>query len=233
MTEQQIVAYLHEYITDEMNLLEESEMSDYEHEFSNKFRKKIRRMFWSEKYFGNKIHLGYVVRKIAIIVLIVASLFTANQVSAKVFGFDLWKYVVSFLAENKMDERTYTEKITSKQKECVEAKKDVPETIPKEFKEKLRLEDADDLYVEWKYGEQYLQYDRVKLSEGVSIATDAEYNYKEKITVSGYQCEYCVKGQEAWIMWDDLEYSYQIIATNITDAREVLMKMVEDIYWKQ
>ncbi|MCD7825797.1 MAG: DUF4367 domain-containing protein [Clostridiaceae bacterium] len=232
MTEQQIVEYLHGYITAEMNLLEESEMPDYEHKFSKKFRKKIRRMFWSEKYFGNKIHLGYVVRKIAIIVLIVTSLFTANQVSAKVFDFDIWKYVVSFLAENRMDEKTYTEKTTSKQEECLKAKKNVPETIPKNFKENVRLEDTNDLYVEWKYGEEYLQYDRVKLSEGLSIATDAEYDYKEKITVSGYSCEYCVKGQEAWMIWDDLEYGYQIIATNITEAKEVLTKMMEDIYLK-
>lgn len=230
MTEKQIVAFLQGYITDEMNLLEESEMLDYEHEFSKNFRKKIRRMFWSEKYFGDKIHFGYVVRRIAIIVLIVASLFTANQVSAKVLGFDLWKYVVSFLAENKMTEKTYTEKRALKQEEQLEAKKDVPETIPVQFKENVRLEDTNDLYVEWKYGEQYLQYDRVKLLEGTSVATDEEYDYKEKITVSGYRCEYCTKGQEAWIMWDDSKYSYQIIATNIKEAEEVLIKMVEDIY---
>lgn len=230
MTENQITTYLQEYITDEMNMLEESEMLDYEHEFSKSFCKRMKRMFWSEKYFGSKVHFGYVVRRIAIIVIIVASIFTANQVSAKVFGIDVWKYVVSLLTENKMEEKTYTEKRDSKQEEQLEAKKDVPETIPIQFKENVRLEDANDLYVEWKYEEQYLQYDRVKLSEGISIATDAEYDYKEKITVSGYLCEYYTKGKEAWIIWDDSKYSYQIIATNIKEAKEVLVKMAEDIY---
>lgn len=230
MTEKQMVEYLHRYITDEMNLLEESKMSDYDHEFSKAFCKRMKRMFWSEKYFGSNLHLGYAVRRIAIVVIIVASLFSANQVSAKVFGFDIWKYVVSFLSENKMEEKTYIKKKVSSQDERIEVRKDEPENIPVQFKETARLEDADNLYVEWNYEKKYLQYNRIVLSEGVSIATDAEYDYKEKINISGYGCEYYIKGEEAWIIWDDRNYRYQIIATNIKDAKELLMKVAEDIY---
>ena len=230
MTEKQMIVYLHEYITDEMCLLDEKEMAEYEHEFSKSFLKKTKRMFWSEKYFGSKLHIGYIVRKIAVVILVVVSLFSANQVSAKVFGFDVWKYVVSFLAENRMEERTYTEQKVSNQNERLEAKKDVPETVPVHLNETVRSEDAQDLYVEWNYGSQYIQYDRIVLSEGLSVATDAEYDSKEIISVCDYRCEYCIKGQEAWIIWDDSKYSYQIIATNIKNAKAVLLEMAEDIY---
>ncbi len=230
MTEKQMIAYLHAYITDEMQLLDAKEMAEYEHEFSKSFSKKMKRMFCSEKYFGSKHRLGYMVRRIAVVILVGACLFSANQVSAKVFGFDVWKYVVSFLAENKMEERTYTEQRVSVQNECLEAQKDVPETVPTYLIETVYTEDANGMYVEWNHEDQYLQYDRTVLLEGLSIATDAEYDSKEIITVSGYRCEYCVKGEETWIIWDDSKYRYQIIATNIKNAKDVLIEMAEDIY---
>ena len=230
MTEKQMIAYLHEYITDEMCLIDAKEMEGYEHEFSKSFSKKMKRMFWSEKYFGSKLRLGYVVRRVAVVIIVVASLFSANQVSAKVFGFDVWKHVVSFLTENKMEERTYTEQKVSNQNKGLEAKKDVPETVPIYLNETVRSEDAYDLYVEWNHEDQYLQYDRIVLSEGLSIATDAEYDSKEIISICGYRCEYCVKGQETWIIWDDSKYSYQIIAKNVKNAKDVLIEMSEDIY---
>lgn len=70
----------------------------------------------------------------------------------------------------------------------------------------------------------------LEVDESHPVATDVEYDYKERITVSGCRYEYCSKGQDAWIMWDDSKYSYMIIATNIKEAKEVLIKMVEDIY---
>lgn len=102
MTDKEIREYLHGYIVEEMNLLKEDEMLDYDHEFSKSFQKRMKHMFWSEKYFGTRIQLGYIVRKLAIVAIIIASLFSANQVSAKVFDFDIWNYVRTFLSENKM-----------------------------------------------------------------------------------------------------------------------------------
>lgn len=55
----------------------------------------------------------------------------------------------------------------------------------------------------------------LEVYESHPVATDVEYDYKERITVSGCRYEYCSKGQDAWIMWDDSKYSYMIIATNM------------------
>lgn len=230
MTDKQIAEYLKDYIKEEMNLLEESDMPKYQHEFSKSFSKKMQRMLWSEKYFGSNLYIGYTIRRIAVIVFIVASVFVTNQVSAKVFGFDVWEYVVSFLTENDMEEKTYIKKDVSKHEERIDAKKDVPQNIPEYYMETARFDDADSIYVEWNYEDTYLQYNRIVLAEGMSIVTDAEYDYKENINILGYECEFCVKDDEVWIIWDDKNYRYQVIATNVNNSKEMLVKIAEDIY---
>ena len=95
MNDQEIRYYLLGYITEEMKVLDERELAGYGHEFSKRFHRKMKKIFWSEKYFGKHLHLAYAVRKIAAVVAIVAGLFAANQVSAKIFGINPWKYITS------------------------------------------------------------------------------------------------------------------------------------------
>ena len=76
-----------------MSSLHEEEMDGYDHHFSDKFDKKVKKMLWSERYFGRKIHAGYIVRRAAVILIIAASLATAGTVSAKVFDFRPWEYL--------------------------------------------------------------------------------------------------------------------------------------------
>ncbi len=61
----------------------------------------------SEKYFGSHLRLAYTVRKAAAVVIVILSLAAANQVSAKVFGFNAWKYLLSYDSKNKLEVREY------------------------------------------------------------------------------------------------------------------------------
>ena len=61
----------------------------------------------SEKYFGSHLRLAYTVRKAAVVVIVILSLAAANQVSAKVFGFNAWKYLLSYDSKDKLEVREY------------------------------------------------------------------------------------------------------------------------------
>lgn len=234
MTNQEVKDFLLGYVTEEMNLLTEQEMQGYDHEFSQSFQKTMKKMFWSEKYFGKRIRLGYAMRKIAIMVAIIAGLFSVNQVSAKVLGFNPWKYFTSFLYENKMETKEYVKPYEKNIKNInlMKAKQKAPDVVPEGFSQTVNEEnkEAGSLYKEWQRGEEFLQYLRLELSSNSSISTDAEYEVKEKMEVCGYAGEICIKGSEVWILWDDANYRYEINATNVKNAKEILKNMAEEIY---
>ena len=234
MNEQEIRYYLLGYITEEMKVLDERELAGYGHEFSKRFHRKMKKIFWGEKYFGKHLHLAYAVRKIAAVVVIVAGLFAANQVSAKIFGINPWKYITSYVSEYKMESRSYKglDEEAVKSQKLVKAKKKVPSVEPEGMPQTVYQESKDTgaLYLEWKKGNKYLQYMRTVIHEGEVVLTDAEYTKKEVDSLCGYECTYYTKGDEMWIAWDDAKYSYQIDATNIENPKELLKKMAEDIY---
>lgn len=231
MNDQEIIKLLTSYVGEEMTILCEDEMSGYDHIYSKVYKKRIRRMFWSEKYFGSKLHFGYMVRRIAVVVIIILSLFTANEVSARVFGFNPWKCVTSFLNDSKMDVKTYKDSADWSDTEADIIVRDFPVRLPKGF-EKTAFEQSDtSLYAEWnKEGKEYLQYSRIILSDGMSLAMDGEYESKEKITICDYVGEYCVKGEESWIVWDDTTYNHMIISTKVEEPKELLLEMAESLY---
>ena len=45
--------------------------------------------------------------------------------------------------------------------------------------------------------------------------------------MSGY---YYIKEKEEWIVWNDKQYNYMIMATDFSNAKNVLLKMAESIY---
>lgn len=64
----------------------------------------------------------------------------------------------------------------------------------------------------------------------MSLALDGEYQLKEKITINDFVGDYCVKGNETWLVWDDACYNHMIIATDLDNLKEVLIKMAESLY---
>lgn len=107
MNDEEIKRFLTLCVYQEMNSFQPSQEEDYNHEFSKKFRKRWKKMNWSEKYFGSHLHLAYAVRKVAAVLVMILSLAAANQVSAKVFGFNAWKYLLSYDEKSKMEVREY------------------------------------------------------------------------------------------------------------------------------
>lgn len=231
MNEQDIKDLLTSYVRDEMSLICEEDLQGYDHIYSKAYKRRMHRMFWSEKYFDNKIYFGYMVRRIAVVVIIILSLFTANEVSARVFGFNPWKFVTSFLSDSKMDVKTYKEQTNNTDNvEFLTIKRDVPIHIPDGLEEISFNEDDTSLYVEWRDGEEYLQYSRVDLSVDMNLAVDGEYQSKEKITIYDFVGDYYAKGNETWIVWDDTCYNHMIIANDIDNSKEILIKMAESLY---
>ena len=107
MNEESIKKFLTTCVYQEMNSFHPSQDEDYNHEFSKKFMKRWKRLNWSEKYFGSHLRLAYTVRKAAAVVIVILSLAAANQVSAKVFGFNAWKYLLSYDSKDKLEVREY------------------------------------------------------------------------------------------------------------------------------
>lgn len=228
MNEQNINDLLTSYVKEEMALICEEDLPGYDHIYSDAYQKRMHRMFWSEKYFGSNLRLGYAVRRIAVVVIIILSLFTANEVSARVFGFNPWKFLTSFLSDSKMDMKTYMEQTGDV--EYLDIKRDVPVQIPDRFEKVAFNQDDTSLYVEWGREEEYLQYSRIKLSADISLAVDGEYQSKEGITIFDFAGDYCVKGDEAWIVWDDGHYNHMITAGGVENSKEILLAMAESLY---
>lgn len=141
MTESELKEALKKY--QEAKLKEIDEMVDQmeEHEFSPRFQRRIKKLFWSERYFGSRITLGLVMRKVAMIAIILTSLVVAGQVSARVFHFHPWESFSFFgkqeeSGENKTGEGDTSHIVSVEDDEFVpEAKK---EKKKKKKEEKLK-----------------------------------------------------------------------------------------------
>lgn len=235
MTDQEIKDLLTSYVGAEMALIDAEVPTEQDYRYSKSYNKRIRRMFWSEKYFGSRLHLGYMVRRAAVVAIIILGLCVTNEVSARVFGFSPWEFVTSFLAGSKMDVKTYV-KPEEQPRQPVETAlpaitRDVPVLIPEGFEQTAFNQNDGDVYAGWgKTEKESLQYMRCGLSTGVSIATDGEYRSKEKITIHGYVGEYCVKEDKIWITWEDAFYQHIITAVSVENPKEMLINMAESLY---
>lgn len=235
MDDMEIKKLLTSYVEAEMALLSEEKLPGCDHVYSKAYKKRIRRLFWCEKYLGGRIRLGYAVRRVAVVAMIFLSLLMANEVSARGFGFSPWKYVTSFLGDSRMDVKTYIEPAGSSgnlnDRERSATTRDIPVKIPKRFGQISCIQDHRAVCVRWGDGEKgELLYSRVKLSDGMSVFSDGEYESKEKVAVMDYAGEYCVKGEETWLMWDDTSYNYMILATGVNNPKEILLDMAKSLY---
>ena len=237
MNEESIKRFLMTCVYQEMNSFHPSQDEDYNHEFSKKFMKRWKRLNWSEKYFGSHLRLAYTVRKAAAVVIVILSLAAANQVSAKVFGFNAWKYLLSYDSKDKLEVREYVgQNQDEKTKESLpDVIHEKPTFVPKGFR--YSLDDSSTSgnfnYIEWKEGKNNLiQYIRCKHTEGDYIYTDSEFEKKIKTRVMGYEAYYYIKGKEKWIIWDDKKYNHMISITKKGNYKNEIVKMANSLYQK-
>lgn len=233
MTEKEIRILLGQYAEAELSLLEMPDIAD-EEPVSLKYKKRMKKLFKTEKYFGTHIDLGSFVRKAAIFLICLMFLFGAGEVSAHVFGVDPWEYVLSVISDIKMERRQYTKEDKEIDANTFyEPMREIPEYIPEGLvQNSVEKPYDDDIYADWFSEDQKkaVQYSRYTIHEGTVISSDAEYLKKEKCRVGGYVAYYYQKEDENWISWEDKKYAYQIYLTGIKSPKEELLKMAESIY---
>ena len=231
MNDEKIKELLTSYVAEEMSLLREEELPGYSYSGSGIYERWIRRMPRRENYSAGRLHLESVVRRTAAVAVVILSLFTVNEVSAGVFGFNPWKFATSFLSDGRMDVKTYTGQTDSFDDAAAAAvKRDVPSQIPDGFEKDVIQVDARVAYARWSCGEKDLRYQRIKITEGMSVAVDAEYQTKESVTINTFVGDYRVKGNSARLMWDDAEFNHLITVTDVDNPKEMLVEMAESLY---
>lgn len=236
MSDEQIRELLNCYVETEMSFIDPDEYRTSDVNASKKYHKKIKKLLSTEKYFGKYIYTGYALRWVAIVALCVLSLAGVNQVSAKVLGFNPWKYIMSYIQEVKMEKKTYTRKKETSTKEDIQvlaAKREIPNYIPATLVEiQTEKEEDDFVFVMWQGEdeEHIANYGRNKIVKGMVTVSDAEYEQKEKCVVAGYEAYFYQKDKENWIEWSDDKYLYQIFMKNISNPKEELLKMSKSIY---
>ena len=88
MNDQKIREILSAYVEEGMRQLNEEKMAGADHVYSPKYEKKIKRMLWTEQYFGKHLKLGYALRYAAVFALVVLSMFAANETIASDGAYD-------------------------------------------------------------------------------------------------------------------------------------------------
>lgn len=233
MQDEEIRHILQTCVAAEMSYLDEKTMPGYEHTPSKKFQKKMKRLFWSERYFGEHIKVGYAVRWAAMVAVTVVSLVAVNEVSARVIGISPWDYVMSYIEKGGMEMRRFQSPVKSEDvSEMDMVTKMYPDNVPEGYEQTEYLEDGVNLYIRWDLGEGEIANSHTKLNDGLTELTDGEYDSKEKTTVHGYDAEYCVKGTEQWIYWIDKEYAHLLSVTDVSDGKNLLESMAENLYEK-
>lgn len=236
MSDEELKRFLCSYAEAEMSLIDAEKYQKFDADTSEKYKKKIKKLISTEKYFGKHIYIGYALRWVAIITLCILSLAGVNQVSAKVFGFNPWKYIVSYISDVRMEQKTYTHKedvSKTGDKQIHRAKRDVPNYVPIGLVEVQSEKEGNDfVFVMWqgKDEEHIVHYGRNKVVEGMASTADAEYEKKEKCVVAGYETYFYQKDKESWIEWTDKDYLYQIFMKNMNNPKKELLKMSESIY---
>lgn len=235
MNDEEIRLLMINYVNRQMELVIPDQMEGYDHEFSTKYKRRIKKLFWSEKYFGCRIGLGYAVRRVAIVAIVALSLVTAGEVSARVFGFRPWEYLTSYIWDVKMEEKSYVkpQEPVGENQVYKKAVRELPSYIPTMLQ--MNTEDLDNketIYADWfsDDGKVAVQYTRTALNGTVTIVTDGEYTKKKSVLVKGYQGYVYTKKEETWLIWDDTDYNYNIFVVGLADAEKELLKMADSLY---
>ena len=196
------------------------------HEFSKKHEKKMKKLIWSEKYFGTHITLGNVVRRVAVFAAVILSLAAANTVSAKVFGFNPWK---TFVTKIGAEWETVTYRGTENQRANYKKRlHEAPSYVPEGYQATYSEETEVSSNVAWEQGESKVAYSSIQIEDGMVRQFSQELVKKEDLIIGGYAAVlYEIEG-EWFLMWDDGERENNLSGTGI--SVEELTKMAESIY---
>lgn len=232
--ENELKNVLKQYQDMQIQKIKPEKMEGYKHVFSHGFEKKIKVLFRSEKYFGKRIYVGYIVHKVAVIVLVLISVLAALEVGAKVFGFQPWSFCTTFSEQNGMEQRIYEESVKT-DRQMPRVKNELPLYVPAGYGNiDIKISNKDCSCILWQGKEKSeIEYMRTLIAQGMVIAYDASYKQKENLLVNGFQGKCYYNGEERWIIWDDCEYSHCIISVSLNNAKREMVKMANSIYDKK
>lgn len=230
MTDEEMKIALSFYKDAETDCLLDEKIENIQHDFSHKFDRKMRKLFWSEKYFGEKIHLGYAVRRVAIIVLVISSMIAVDKVSAAMTGIHPWKYIWTHITGINMDEKIYTEPNTQINTEATSGSA-LPPYVPTGYKNTYcDTKNPDYISADWKNNESLIQYDRVRIIDGMTDLIDSDYPSKKGITIHGYHAVLQIKNNQTRIDWADKTFSYNICMEGVQNSETEIIKMADSLY---
>ena len=227
MKEEEIGALLREYQEFCMGTESIRKCMESEHEYSKRFRRKMKRLLWSYENFQKDIRVGYVVRRVAMIIIVLMGLFAANEVSARFFGFDAWKTIRSLVDGGKGTKVEYLE--PQKEKDMAEPKRKEPDYVPEGYQETERDEMWPFVTIIYENTQRKkISYNRIEIIKGENTIYDAEYDEEYAVSIANYRARLIYDGEGKYLWWCDEEYEYSIVSGAIAD--EEIIKMAESIY---
>lgn len=197
------------------------------HVFSKRHEKKMKKLVWSEKYFGIHIRAGYVVRRVAILAAVILSLAAANTVSAKVFGFNPWQ-IITTAADDFWTKTMYHMAGGDGQAEPKRAINDVPAYIPDGYRLTYSRIEEDAGVATWKQGEREIGYTYMDMTDRATVYMSKELEKQDEFTIEGYRAVLYTGGDEWFLEWNDAERWHELSGTVI--SREEMVKIAESIY---
>lgn len=234
MTDNEIKTLLNEYVDAEMSLIDMDKYKKYPFQSSDRYKKRIKKLFSIEKYFGKNIRLGYIVKRVAIFVICLIGLVAVTEVSARILGVEPWKYITTYFADEGSEQKVYQNSVKpSDNIKLKEAKNDIPLYIPEGLVQQKNGEKTDFSRSETWFSKNQTKgvaYNRLVISDTMVTKNDAEYTKKEVCNVGGYKAYYYHKNDENWITWDDKKYNYMIQIVGYSDAKKELLKIAKSIY---
>ena len=229
MNEEEIKKILTSCIESEMDLIQPGEMEGYNHEFSSRYNKKIEKLLRQENL-KKRLHL----RRVAAAVIVIVSLISVTDISARMFGIRPWNYITSFDDVNIMDKKEYlgpNKNISMEDEALLKITKEMPEYIPDGFVKEERIEDLYSFMVQWKKSDsEEISYHRLDVLKSMSTWVNSECDSRERISIAGYEGNYYVKDEESWIQWDDTDYCHLMLTYNVENAKSELIRMAESLY---
>ncbi len=232
--EEELKKLLTSYVRAEMDQIQPEEMDGYDHEFSSRHRKKIQKVLRGGKGFLKRISMGHAARRAAAAALIIVSLLSVTQISARIFGFRPWNYNSSFEDEYIMDKKEYlgpNENISIDDENLLKVIKEVPDDIPEGFVQKKVKDGIVSLSAEWERPDHaQIRYCRINLTGSMSMWVNSECSTKERVSIAGYEGYCYAKDMHAWFQWDDTMYCHWLDISGTENAKDELVKIAWSLY---
>ena len=176
--------WLYQYmpVVDEAIIRELESQVDESYEFSDRFRKRMRKLCRREKYMGGLQQLQKAGKRVTVIVLIIAASLMTITMSVEAYRVRFFESVKELLGD--MFRYSY------QSDETAEFEKKTPSYVPEGYE--LISNDGNGIVEEYVYQNsagELLVLRQEYVVDGMEIYFDSEYDWEEQFTIAGSQLE--------------------------------------------